>query len=88
MYVRKGRITSNKMRSCDTVRAGAFFSQAQLQVPQKEMGQHGRQYMVVPAGVFTHFIVVHPQLSFPFFEALFDGPPHATEPDKNAPRRQ
>jgi len=78
MYVRKGRITSNKMRSCDTVRAGAFFSQAQLQVPQKEMGQHGRQYMVVPAGVFTHFIVGHPELRFAFFEALFNRPPQPT----------
>ena len=33
--------TSNNVRSCDTVRAGAFFPQAELQVPQKEMRQHG-----------------------------------------------
>src|SRR6266487_4382034 len=73
VYVRRGKTTSNNVRSCDTVRAGAFFFQAQLQVPQKEMRQHRRQHMVVPARIFPHFIVVHPELGFPFFEALFNG---------------
>jgi hypothetical protein len=43
VYVRRGKTTANIVRSCETVRAGAFFPQAQLQVPQKEMRQHGRQ---------------------------------------------
>ena len=40
--------------------------------------------MMVPAGVFAHFIVSHPELRFTFFKALLDGPPQATEPDKGA----
>ena len=87
VYVRRGKTTSNNVRSCDTVRAGAFFPQAQLQVPQKEMRQHCRQHMVVPARICAHFIVVHPQLRFPFFEALFYGPTPATSPDKGAQGR-
>src|SRR5215470_9292016 len=87
VYLRRGKTTSKIVRSCDTVRAGAFFSQASLQVPQKEMCQHRRQHMMVPAGVFAHFIVVHPEFGFAFFEALLDGPPQTTEPDKGAPRR-
>jgi hypothetical protein len=48
------------------------------------MGQHRRQHMVVPAGIFAHFIVVHPEFRFAFFKALLDRPPHATELDKRA----
>jgi len=69
------------VRNCETVRAGAFFPQAQLQVPQKEMRQHGRQHMVVPARIFAHFIVGHSAFRFAFFKALLNGPPHPTEPD-------
>ena len=82
VYVRRGKTTSNHIRSCDTVSAGAFFSQAQLHVPQKKMRQHTREPMVVPARMFPSFIVVHPQLRFAFFAALFDGPAHATSPHK------
>src|SRR6185312_8751999 len=87
VYRRRGKTTSKIVRSCDTVRAGAFFPQAQLQVPQKEMRQHRRQYMVMPARIFADFIVVHPQLGFAFFKALFHGPAQATQPDKGAQRR-
>ncbi len=38
------------------------------------MRQHRRQHMVVPARVFAHFIVVHPELRFAFFKALFHRP--------------
>jgi hypothetical protein len=62
VYVRRGKTTSNNVRSCDTVRAGAFFPQVQLQVPQKEMRQHCRQHMVVPAGIFAHFITLQRHL--------------------------
>src|SRR5438093_4426666 len=43
--------------------------------------------MVVPAGVFAHFIMGHPEFRFAFFKALLDRPAHATEPDKGPPRR-
>jgi hypothetical protein len=86
VYVRRGKTTSNTVRSCDTVNAGAFFPQAQFQVPQKEMRQHCRQHVVVPAGVFARFIVVHPKFRFAFFEALLNGPPQTTELDYNTPR--
>src|SRR5215467_11880658 len=81
--IRRGKTTSKNVRSCDTVRAGAFFSQAQLQVPQKEMRQHRRQHVVMPARIFADCIVVHPQLGFAFFAALFHGPPQPTSPDQS-----
>src|SRR5262247_4206441 len=87
VYLRRGKTTSKSVRSCDTVSAGAFFPQAQLQVPQKEMRQHRRQHMVVPARVFAHLIVRHPELGFAFFKALFHGPAESTEPDKGAQGR-
>ena len=87
VYVRRGKTTSNNVRSCDTVSAGAFFPQAQLQGPQKKMGQHCREHMMVPAQIFPHFIVGHAQFGFTFFKALFDGPAPATEPDQGAQRR-
>jgi hypothetical protein len=61
------------IRSWDTVSAGAFFPQAQLELPQKKMRQHRRQHMVVPPGVFAHFIVGHTEFGFPFFKALLNG---------------
>ena len=83
--VRKGKTTSNSVRTCDTVRAGAFFPHVELSVPQKDMRQPRRQHMVGPAGIFAHFLVGHPQLGFAFFAALFHGPAQTTEPDKGAP---
>ena len=76
--VRRGKTTSNSVRTCDTVRAGAFFPHVELQVPQKEMRQHRREHMVMPARIFAHFLVVHPQFGFAFCEALFHGPPQTT----------
>src|SRR4030095_6526037 len=67
VYVRRGKTTSNIVRNCDTVRAGAFFPQAQLQVPQKKMRQHTDEYMVMPARIFPHFVVVHPEFRFALF---------------------
>jgi hypothetical protein len=46
----------------------------QLQVPQKEMGEHRRQHMVVPTGIFAYLIVVHAELCFACFKALLDSP--------------
>jgi hypothetical protein len=51
-------------------------------MPQKEMGEHTREHVMVPPRVFAHFVVVHPEFSFRFLEALFNGPPHPTEPDQ------
>src|SRR5215471_16034685 len=79
VYLRRGKTTSKIVRSCDTVRAGAFFPQTQLQVPQKAMRQHRRQHVVMPARIFADFIVGHPQLGFAFFEALFHSPLNQTK---------
>ena len=46
------------------------------------MRQHTDEYMVMPARIFPHFVVVHPEFRFRFLEALFNGPPHPTEPDQ------
>src|SRR5262245_48892025 len=86
VYRRRGKTTSKIVRSCDTVRAGAFFPHVQLQVPQKERRQHRREHMVVPARVFAPFILGHAQRRFRFFKALLDRPAHATEPDKGPHR--
>ena len=50
------------------------------------MGQHREQHVVLPAGIFAHFIVRHPEFRFPFLKTLFDRPPDATEPDQRAQR--
>src|SRR5919109_1833121 len=78
----RGKTTSNNRRTCETVSAGAFFFQPELEMPEKEMRQHTREHVMVPARVFADFIVVHPQRRFRFLEALFNGPPHPTEPDQ------
>ena len=80
--VRRGKTTAKNVRRCDTVRAGAFFPQVPLQVPQKDMRQHRRQHMVVPAGILAHFILDHPALRLAFCKALLDRPAHATAPDQ------
>jgi hypothetical protein len=66
-------MTASNRRSCATVSAGAFFPQADFQVPQKKMREHRQEYMVVPARVLPPFIVVHPQRGFAFFKTLFNG---------------
>jgi hypothetical protein len=49
LYLRKGNTTASNVRTCDTVSAGAFFPQVNLEMPQKEMRQHRREHMVMPA---------------------------------------
>ena len=71
-------MTASTLRSCATVRAGAFFPQTDFKVPQKEMRQHRRQHMVVPARVFPSFVVVHPEFRFALFETLFYCPAQPT----------
>jgi hypothetical protein len=61
-----------------------FFFQPDLEMPEKEMGQHTRQHVMVPAWILPDFILVHPSLRFRFLEALFDRPSHATEPHEQA----
>jgi hypothetical protein len=48
------------------------------------MREHREHHMVLPAGIFPHFIVRHPELRFPFLKTLFDRPPDAAEPDQRA----
>src|ERR687888_1475667 len=80
----RGNTTANNLRTCETVSAGAFFFQSELKMPEKEVGQHTREHMMMPARILPDFIVVHPQLRFRFLEALCDGPPDPTEPDQQA----
>ena len=51
------------------------------------MGKHREPHVVLPACIFAHFIVRHPELRFPFLKTLFDRPPDAAEPDQRAERR-
>jgi hypothetical protein len=50
------------------------------------MGQHREQHVVVPAGIFPHFIMRHAELRFPFLKTLFDRPPDTAEPDQRTER--
>src|ERR671933_951232 len=75
----RGKTTSNNLRTCETVSAGAFFFQPDLEMPEKEMGQHTREHVMVPAGVFAHFIVIHTEFGFRFLKTLFNRPPDSTE---------
>ena len=61
---------------------GAFFPQPDFQVPKEKMSQHARYYVMMPAGVLSHLILVHSQLGFGLFKALLDGPAQSAEPDK------
>jgi len=42
-------------------------------MPEKEVGQHTCEHVMLPSGVFAHFIVIHAQFGFRFLEALFNG---------------
>src|SRR5215831_5461791 len=68
----RGNTTANNLRTCETVSAGAFFFQPELEMPEKEVGQHTREHMMMPAWILPDFIVVHPQRRFRFLEALCD----------------
>src|SRR5215813_6826606 len=60
----RGNTTANNLRTCETVSAGAFFFQPELEMPEKEVGQHTREHMMMPARILTDFIVVHPNSVF------------------------
>ena len=78
----RGKTTSNNLRTCETVIAGAFFFQPALEMPEKEMGQHTRQHVMVPAQVFADFIMVHAEFRLGFLKTLFNSPPDPAEPHK------
>src|ERR687885_2961397 len=82
-----GNTTSHNLRTCEIVSAGAFFFQPVLEMPQKEMGQHTREHVMMPAGVFADFIVVHAQFGFRFLKTLFNRPPDSTEPHQETQGR-
>src|SRR5215467_8523123 len=71
----RGKTTSNNLRTCETVSAGAFFCQPDLEMPEEAMGQHTREHVMMPAGVFAHFIVIHTEFGFRFLKTLFNRPP-------------
>src|SRR5215471_11518926 len=83
----RGKTTYNNRRTCDTVSAGAFFFQPDLQVPEEEMGQHTREHVMMPPRVFAHFVVIYTELGFRFLKTLFDGPPDPTEPHQETQGR-
>src|SRR5262249_24989194 len=87
VYASRGNTAWNNRRRCHTVSGGAFFPQTPLQVPEKKMGQHSEQHVVMPASIFPHFILRHPQLRFPFLTTLFHRPADATQPDQGAQGR-
>ena len=68
--------------SCDSVMDGAFFPQPDFQVPEKEVGQHARGDVMMPASKLSDFIVLHAQFGFGLLEALLNCPAQATEPDQ------
>jgi len=41
-----GNIALNSNLSCDGVMAGAFFSQSDLEVPEKKMSEHAGHYII------------------------------------------
>jgi hypothetical protein len=80
--VLRGNTTSSSHRTCDTVRAGAFFPHADFHVPQKEMREHTGHHVVMPSRKFAQLIVRHTELGFGFAKTLLDGPPDPASPDK------
>lgn len=57
------------------MRAGVFFkldSKSQHKMQSKKDVDH----MAMPGWPGAVLIMIHPQLAFPFFKALLDGPPH------------
>ena len=46
------------------------FFHPELEMPEKEVGQHTREHLMMPAWILPDFIVVHAQLCFRFLEAL------------------
>src|SRR4030095_15679199 len=83
----RGNITANNRRTCETVSAGAFFFQPELEMPEKEVGQHTREHVMLPSAGFAHVIVIHAQFSFCFLKTLFNGPPAPPEPYKETQGR-
>ena len=79
---RMGNIVLIKTLSCEGVITGTFFSQSDLEVPEKVMTKHTGQYMVMPAWKFAHLILVHAQFSFRFFKALLNRPAQPAQPDQ------
>src|SRR3989337_1909932 len=69
------KVAAISLCACGTVRAGVFFkldSKSQHKMQSKKDVDH----MAMPGWPGAMFIMIHPQLAFPFFKALLDGPPH------------
>jgi len=62
---------------------GAFFPHPDLQVPEEKMCHHAREYVVMPAGILSHLVMIHAQLALGLLEALLDGPAQAAEPHQS-----
>jgi hypothetical protein len=81
--VLKGNTAVSRILSCDRVIMGAFFPQPYLDMPEKEMTEHGNQDVTIPARVLPYLVMIHPEFRFGFFKTLFYGPAYSTEPDES-----
>jgi len=77
-----GNTTLIRILSCDSVIAGAFFPQSELDVPEEEVGQDAGHHVMNPPWKFPDLIVVHSDFGLCFFKTLLDGPSHTTEPNQ------
>ena len=51
-------------------------------MPEKDMREHTTQHVMLPASIFAHFIVIHPQLGVRCLITLFNGPTNPASPDE------
>ena len=77
-----GNTVFNSNLSCDGVIAGAFFPQSYFEVPEKIMGKHTGQNMMMPTWKLSHLVLVHPQLCFRLCKALLNGPTQPAQPNE------
>ena len=75
-------MTLSNILSCDRVMNGAFFFQPDPKMPQKKMSKHACQYMMIPSRIFSHLVVIKPQLRLCLSETLFDCPLYPAEPNE------
>ena len=71
----RGKVAATSLWAWGNVRAGVFFkldSESQHKVQPKKNIDH----MAMPGWPGAMLIMIHPQLTFSFFKALLDGPPH------------
>src|SRR5215831_2237876 len=51
----RGKTASNNLQPCEIISAAAFFNR-NLQVPEKAVGQHTREHVMMPSWVFAYWV--------------------------------